>query len=215
MRRQAVNRAAFDPAVRDQMQVLTGRPTYVLQPRESLQKYLGKMTAGGTVLIPEGVWTFYDDLVVPDDVWIVGCGWKSRIEFKNEHVVRVSGARAQLRDLCVKGDSAGPRTTDGTITVTGAEAVLSNLLISECYNGVAVLTGGVAVTVIGCHFTGKVAGAKGILLAEEHGFLGWNYFVAAGGLDIHDVSTAGACIGNRAPGGAFTIPAAHDFGNWT
>jgi hypothetical protein len=182
-----------------------------------LQKFLGKMPAGGALLLPEGTWTFYDDLDVPADVWIVGCGWKTILQFKNEKIMRVTGARAHVRHLCIAGDAAGPRTTEGVITVTGAQAALDDLRFSSCYNGVSILTGGLAATIIGCHFTGTASGAKGLFMNETHGFAGWNYFVddGGGGLELHCPAASCACIGNRMPGGAFIINAlSTDVGNY-
>lgn len=219
MRRQQVAREMYPVGVQDQMSALTARPSHVLAPKESLQKYLGRMPAGGKLYIPEGTWQFTADLTLAlPDVHIEGSGWRTILQFAGDAVCRISATRCSLRRLQIKASAVAPRTTYAAVTVTGSLAILEEVWVSQCYHGILVSTGGDHAVLDKCRVTGRAGGGTGLACTADHCSIFKNYIPDEGGgaLEINVTGTSNAVHGNHAPGGAITIVAGNsNVGNYT
>jgi hypothetical protein len=209
MKRLALGAEALTESQRVVLGAATARPVLTAQKTDTIHKLLGRLPAGGSILLPEGIW-YVQSLATwgNADVRIRGEGWKTIIRLVGgpETYIKVTGARVHLENLVVEGHADSPRATGGLLDIHGAEFRAWRVWLRHCFSGVVFNVSATGGSFTGGRVSDRPWGGSGIdVQAEFCAVLDNNLEAGLAGWDLNVVPVKSTVVGNRCAGGAFSL----------
>jgi nitrous oxidase accessory protein len=105
-----------------------------VRPMQELRDQLTRTPAGGTLMVPPGV--YRGALVIDKPVTLAGIGHATLQGDGTGTVITVRAAKTVVRDLMVEGSGPGPLGNPAGVSVQADHVVVKNLHIRDTYTGI-------------------------------------------------------------------------------